>query len=263
MPGLQQHPLARTALGVQGAEEAAARGDVVVVVDALRASVTIACALVAGAKWVVPVATVEEAAAYLGRAGFVVAGERGGARIPAFPLGNSPTEMLRRADLLSGTTLILTTSNGTRCVAAARRGAAAILAGALPNATAVARMAYALARQHGVDITLLAAGRGGGPAIEDTFTVRVLERLIAPHPASPHEGERLYSPRYREELEEGQSLPSTLEREAREVFLNSPAGQNLLRLGYREDVLFCAQVDTLDVAPLYGDKGFCSHQSVS
>jgi 2-phosphosulfolactate phosphatase len=147
-------------IGVSGAREAATRGDVAVVIDALRASVTIISALVVGAVKVIPVLTVAEARAYVGQEGYLVTGERGGVQIEGFHFGNSPTELGRQAAEVRGKTLVLTTSSGTRCVEAARGGAqcpepcpeprrracpelaegaveeAAVLAGALPNATA-------------------------------------------------------------------------------------------------------------------------------
>nr|NIO67979.1 2-phosphosulfolactate phosphatase family protein [Anaerolineae bacterium] len=105
-------------VGVPSAREAAARGDVVVVIDALRASVTITSALVVGAVKVIPVLTVAEARAYLDREGYLVAGERGGVQIEGFHFGNSPTELWRQAAEVRGKTLVLTTSSGTRCVEA-------------------------------------------------------------------------------------------------------------------------------------------------
>jgi 2-phosphosulfolactate phosphatase len=139
-------------IGVPGAQEAAARGDVVVVIDALRASVTITSALIVGAVRVIPVLTIDEARAYLDQEGYLVAGERGGVQVGGFHFGNSPTELWRQAAEVRGKTLVLTTSDGTRCVEAARGGAqcpelvegAAVLAGALPNATALAQAAFDL-----------------------------------------------------------------------------------------------------------------------
>jgi 2-phosphosulfolactate phosphatase len=228
-------------IGMSGAREAAARGDVIVVIDALRASVTIISALVVGAVKVIPVLTVAEARAYLDREGYLVAGERGGVQIEGFHFGNSPTELWRQAAEVRGKTLVLTTSSGTRCVEAARGGAAAVLAGALPNATALAQAAFDLARERGRDIALIAAGANDQATVEDLFAAQVIaQRLVAMGAV----------------LAEGDWGDHAAESEAAEVLKNSPSGQKLRGLGYGEDVAFCAQVDVLDAVPIYRDGGF-------
>jgi 2-phosphosulfolactate phosphatase len=236
-------------IGVPGAQEAAARGDVVVVIDALRASVTITGALIVGAVRVIPVLTIDEARAYLDQEGYLVAGERGGVQVGGFHFGNSPTELWRQAAEVRGKTLVLTTSDGTRCVEAARGGAqcpelvegAAVLAGALPNATALAQAAFDLTRERGRDIALIAAGVNGQATVEDLFAAQVIaQRLVAMGAV----------------LAEGEWDDHPAESEAAEVLKNSPSGQKLKGLGYGEDVTFCAQIDVFDAVPIYRDGGF-------
>jgi 2-phosphosulfolactate phosphatase len=229
-------------VGVPGAQEAAARGDVVVVIDALRASVTITSALVVGAVKVIPVLTVAEARAYVGQGGYLVAGERGGVQIEGFHFGNSPTELWRQAAEVRGKTLVLTTSSGTRCVEAAQEGGAAtVLTGALPNATALAQAAFDLARERGRDISLIATGANDQATVEDLFAAQVIAQRLAGMGAVPAGGG------WRDHLAES---------EAAEVLKNSPSGQKLRGLGYGEDVAFCAQIDVLDAVPIYRDGGF-------
>ena len=229
-------------LGAPGAQRVAARGDVAVIIDAIRASVTITSALVAGAAKVIPVLTVEEARAFLGRAGYLVAGERGGARLEGFHFGNSPTELLSQSSELKGKTLILTTTNGTRCVHAARLGAAALLVGSLPNATAVTQAAFALAQERGRDITLVAAGLNDEVNVEDLFTARLLARQLGAMGAVPIDLD----------LE-----PST--EDSITLFASSEAGQRVSDLGYGDDVALCARLDVFNVVPIYdanGEGGF-------
>jgi 2-phosphosulfolactate phosphatase len=228
-------------VGVPGAREAAARSDVVVVIDALRASVTITSALVVGAVKVIPVLTVAEARAYLDREGYLVAGERGGVQIEGFHFGNSPTELWRQATEVKGKTLILTTSSGTRCVEAAQEGAGAILTGALPNATALAQAAFDLAGESGRDISLVAAGFNGQATVEDLFAARLIAHRLTVM------GAVLAG-------EEWGDHPA--ENEAAEVLWDSPSGQKLRGLGYGKDVVFCAQIDVFDAVPIYRDDGF-------
>ena len=95
-----------------------------VVLDILRATSSIVTALANGAEKIIPVATIEEALAEkTDHPEALLAGERDGLRITAeqaggtdFDLGNSPREYT--AEIVSGKTIITTTTNGTRALRA-------------------------------------------------------------------------------------------------------------------------------------------------
>ena len=217
-----------------GARAAGHEGHVVVVVDALRASATTATALAVGAAAVLPVLTVEEAATYVGRPGYRVAGERNGAKCAGFDHGNSPTELMAHAPLLAGQTLVLSTSNGTLMVNAAREGAAAIFMGTTLNARRVAVAALESARLMQRDIALVAAGEYGQYAEEDVCAARV----IAAHLAAL-----------------GASVPAELLREecTTTLFHATYSADELRGLGYHADLDFCARCDYFDLAPVLAD----------
>src|ERR1700678_3263988 len=76
-------------------EETELAGSVCVVIDVLRATTTMAHALSAGAREVIPCLEVEDAlraAANLPRKQVLLGGERSGVKIDGFDLGNSPSE---------------------------------------------------------------------------------------------------------------------------------------------------------------------------
>ncbi|MBA3530856.1 MAG: 2-phosphosulfolactate phosphatase [Ardenticatenales bacterium] len=225
----------------EGAREAARRQAVTVIVDALRASATTITALAVGAAGVLPVLTVEEATTYVGRPQHRVAGERQGEKCPGFDHGNSPTELRRMASSLTGTTLVLSTSNGTKMVNTAREGAAAVLMGTTLNARAVARAAWQIAMERQRDIVLVAAGEYGEHAEEDACAAR----CIAAH---------LHAL--------GVSCPSSALREETPltVFLATPSADELRGLGYDEDIDFCAQQDVYDLVPILHEDRFVRFQ---
>ena len=99
----------------------------VIVIDVLRASSTIATALAYGAAKVIPVETIGQARGFQGSQ-FTLAGERYGKKIMGFPLSNSPTELAVAP--LTGQSLILTTTNGTRAIQKSCK-ASSILIGSL------------------------------------------------------------------------------------------------------------------------------------
>ena len=85
-------------------------GDIPVVIDNLRASSTIITALAYGVKEIMPVAH-DEAAMQLKEQGVVIAGESGGIKLPGYDLGNSPVELIRRAEQEPFKKLAIKTSN--------------------------------------------------------------------------------------------------------------------------------------------------------
>ncbi len=103
---------------------------VAVVIDVLRATTTIVYALAAGCCAVWPIEEVEEARRVAGqmRAGRVLlGGERDGVPLQGFDLGNSPGEYT--CARCKNSTLVLTTTNGTRALL--RRGGGADAGGRL------------------------------------------------------------------------------------------------------------------------------------
>ena len=85
--------------------------DVSIMVDVLRASTTITAALDKFTQ-IIPCFTPEDAFKLRDETGGVIAGERKGAKVEGFDIGNSPNAL--KEFNCNTKTLILTTSNGTR-----------------------------------------------------------------------------------------------------------------------------------------------------
>ena len=107
-----------------GAVPARLAGATALVIDVLRASTTIVTALGNGAACVMPIEHVDDARACKTALGpdAILAGERDGDPPDGFDLGNSPLEFTPAR--VRGRSIILTTSNGTRALVAAREAAA-------------------------------------------------------------------------------------------------------------------------------------------
>jgi 2-phosphosulfolactate phosphatase len=211
----------------EGARSAADAGMAVVVVDAFRASATIAVLVGLGAR-VMPVASVEEAVA--APADFRI-GERGGAKVPGFDFGNSPTEILA-SGAWPGSTAVLTTTNGTRVIEAAS-GAPAILTGSFINAGAVTAE---LANLSVAEVAVIGCGWRGNPASEDeAASGAILHRLAGT-------GAELDEPALR-------AVESYRSR-SREELRDNSAARRLKSLGYEMDLDLCLQEDVVSAAPL-------------
>ena len=96
-------------------------GRLVVIVDVLRASTTVATALGNGAKTVIPLLGADEVitrSKEFSRSSVTLAGEQNMHPIAGFDLGNSPREFTNSA--VEGKTILITTTNGTRALWASR-----------------------------------------------------------------------------------------------------------------------------------------------
>ena len=214
--------------GERGARSAARTGTTVVVVDAFRASTTIAVLVSKGAR-VFPVASIEEAAA--AETDFRI-GERGSAKVAGFDFGNSPTEVLA-SEVPPGSTVALSTTNGTRIVEAAS-GARSIFAGAFVNAESLAHHLCEVARDH-PEVAVIGCGWEGHRASEDEVAAgAILHRLGS-------RGAELDG-RARRVVERYLSGPTS-------TLAANSAARRLERLGYGRDLAFCLEEDTVPVVP--------------
>ncbi len=109
---------------------------IVVIIDVLRATSTIATALYNGARCIIPVDSISRCMEIGRQINGVTAGERDGQIAEGLKYGNSPFEYPR--EFIEGKTLVLTTTNGTRLLhMALEKGATEIITGSFPNLSAV------------------------------------------------------------------------------------------------------------------------------
>lgn len=148
-------------------------GRVVVVFDVLRATTSMTAALACGVREIRVYGSIDAVRAVVREPGMLLCGEEKCLPPLGFDLGNSPGAFC--AERHAGATLLMSTTNGTRAMLAAR-GAAAMFVGALVNARAVAKAV----RETGLDsCTLLCAGTDGQIAMEDLLGAgAVLDHLI-------------------------------------------------------------------------------------
>jgi 2-phosphosulfolactate phosphatase len=202
-----------------------------VVIDVIRATSTICQALASGYERVFCAAEVDEARALRAALGDgVLGGERHAVAIPGFDLGNSPREYLEPA----GSTLILSTTNGTRAVVAAAQRCERVFIASLLNLDALVEAV----RDAGDDAVVVCAGVQGTMNLDDTFVAgRIVELLGWGRTDAAEAAARLVG---------------TWE-DAEEAFRASKSGRNLLGNAphLEEDIAFCARESALDVVPRF------------
>lgn len=228
-----------------GLASAEVQGRTVFVIDILRATTTMCAALHHGAKAIIPVASPEEAlrlAQTLGSADVLLAGERGCARIPGFHLGNSPLEMTESA--VRGRTLVVTTTNGTPTLLAVQ-GATAVYLAAAANLGLAADKAREAAESPG-GVLVLCAGRAGAFSLDDAYCAG---RLVAAALGGT-KPQRGLNDAAIASLDLVRRYGDGWERPLR----SSRSGRELIRLGFREDVLDAARLDAYPVPAHFHER---------
>ncbi len=146
---------------------------IVVIIDVLRATSTIATVLYNGAKHIIPVDSVAECIRIGKQIEGITAGERDGRIAEGLVHGNSPFEYPR--EFIKGKTLVLTTTNGTKLLhMALEKGAKGIITGSFPNLTSVCEYLVAMK----MPVILACAAWKDRVNIEDTlFAGAVINRV--------------------------------------------------------------------------------------
>ncbi len=210
-----------------------------VVIDVLRATSVIATAIANGATKIVTTETISEAHQIaLVAEKPLLCGERHCQRIEGFELGNSPAEYDRST--VSGRTLVMTTTNGTRALAAANAFARVLTASFLHLQSVIESLA-GQAKVH-----LICAGTDGQVTEEDALLAGALiERCRKRY------GATLHNSGARAALSMWQA--ATISPAAGEIpeiiqaLLDSLGGRNLQAAGHVQDIYLCGQQDTLSV----------------
>jgi 2-phosphosulfolactate phosphatase len=196
-----------------------------IVIDVLRATSTIAQALAAGYERVLCVPEIDDARALRAELpDSVVGGERNAVRIDGFDVGASPREFLEPR----ARTLILSTTNGTRSIAAAAERCEEVLLGSLLNLDAVT----AAARGRGEDVAILCAGFKGDFALDDAYCAGRIVQLLAGEPTDAAVAADAIA----------RSYPTALDG------LNA---RTYGPPGLEEDIAFCARESVLEAVPRF------------
>lgn len=219
-------------------------GRVVLVIDVLRASTTVAVALHHGARAVIPFESTDEVVARskgFERRDVLLAGERRMRTIPGFDLGNSPLEFTR--EVVEGKTILFSTSNGTRALSAVQ-GARDVLVGAFVNFSAVLAMLRAAARA-GTDLTLVCAGSERQFALEDAVCAGRFVRAIS---------QRGIRPELNDSARAAVLLDRYFGRDLPALFEESTHGRALRDAGFATDLALCASLDAYPCVPVLLDR---------
>lgn len=212
---------------------------IVVIIDVLRATSTIATALYNGAKAIIPVDSVSECIRIGKQIDSITAGERDGQVAEGLQYGNSPFEY--PSDFIAGKTLVLTTTNGTRLLhMALEKNAKGIITGSFPNLSAVCD--YLLAQQQ--HVILGCAAWKDRVNIEDSlFAGAVIDRIGKQFSINC----------------DASQMAHTMYQDAKDDLYgfmqakNASHYQRLTGFGLEKDIRYCLTADQANVTVLYED----------
>jgi len=212
-------------------------GSIVVIIDVLRATSTIANALYNGAKSIIPVDSVAECIKLGKQMDVITAGERDGRIADGLKYGNTPLQYTR--EFIKGKTLVLTTTNGTRLLhMAIAEGAQGIITGSFCNLSAVCD--YLTSQNK--NVILACAAWKDRVNIEDTlFAGAVVSRI---------------KDKFHQNCD-ATKIAETLYLQAKDDLFgfmkeqNASHYQRLMGYGLEEDIRFCLTIDNANLLIIY------------
>jgi 2-phosphosulfolactate phosphatase len=221
------------------------QGRTAFVIDILRATTSICAALHHGAKALIPVASTEEAlrlAQTIGSDDVLLAGEKNCLRIPGFHLGNSPLEMTEPT--VRGKTVILTTTNGTKAMLACQ-GAAAVYGTCAGNLSMSAEKAGEVL-DHDGRVLIVCAGRDGTFSLDDAYCAGRLTAAAL--------GDRQSRRGLNDAAIASLDLVRRYGDDWHRPLRRSRAGRELIKLGFRDDILDAARLDAYPILPHFHER---------
>jgi len=219
-------------------------GRLVVIVDVLRASTTVATALGNGARTVIPVEGADEVISRsreFARSKILLAGEQKMYPIAGFDIGNSPQAFTPA--VVEGKTILITTTNGTKTLMGVQNARDIVIASYV-NFSAVLVM-MKLAASSNTDIAIICAGEEGSFTLEDAACAGRYVRAI-PKKADSVVANDAAAASVLIEKRYGDNIAK--------VFKESSHGQALQSAGFGDDLTAAAEVDSYPVVPIYQDR---------
>ncbi len=217
-----------------------------VVIDVLRATTTIACALNNGAEAVQTFSDLDklkEQASLWPISKRLLLGERGGEKIPGFDLGNSPVGVA--ADVVRGKRLFMSTTNGTRAFERVK-DSKALYSMSLINRRAIGER---IISEKPEQVLVLGSGWEGTYSLEDSLAAGALASFLIK--ATLNSVQII-----NDEMTAALALWSYWEADIEACLRKSTHGQRLERLGnHDDDFLCCSEIDKISIVPVQREKG--------
>ncbi len=218
---------------VEFVDPATLTGQIVLIIDVLRATSVITTAMENGAAEISTTVEIEEAMSYK-RLGWLLGGERKARKIEGFHLSNSPLEYTRQ--VVEGKKIVLTTTNGTKAIHRAALGHRVFI-GCMRNGRAVAKQLTDL----GQDVVIVCSGTNGRFSLDDFICAgKIIYEAVAINNLELDDFAAAAYLAYRDNRPDPMS------------YISFASHYNyLMSLGLYADIRFCFTEDTTEVIPEY------------
>jgi 2-phosphosulfolactate phosphatase len=239
MPDIKNKPALYTSLSPALLHLYDITDSIVVIIDVLRATSTIATVLFNGAKHIIPVDSVNDCIRIGKQIDAITAGERDGKVAEGLQHGNSPFEY--PSSFIAGKTLVLTTTNGTKLLhMALAKGAHQIITGSFANFDAVCDFLT----QQQKPVLLACAAWKDRVNIEDTLFAGAVVKKLNEHFSIQCDASKIAADLY-----------SNAEHDMFAFMKNKNASHfnRLSGFGLEKDIQHCLTFNTANVLPIYAD----------
>lgn len=221
--------------------------DCAIAIDVLRATTTMVTALAGGAEAVQVFSNldklIQESESWPSEKR-IRAGERGGAKVAGFDMGNSPLDCT--PEQVEGKRLFISTTNGTRSLERVQK-AAAVMAGAFINRQAVVNF---ILSEKPETVWIVGSGWEGSFSLEDTACAGAIAHSLVAQlnlPVDQIAGN--------DEVIGAIALYQQWQDNLLQLMHHASHGKRLLRLDCDEDLKYCVQMDLLDVLAIQREPG--------
>ncbi len=222
---------------------------IVVVVDVLRATSAICTAIHHGVERMIPVASLEEAYSYK-KKGFLVAAERDAVKQDGVDFGNSPFHFM--SPELEGKTIVISTTNGTQAIDAAR-DAHRIAIGSFLNLNALAEWLEIQDKP----VVVLCAGWKNRFNLEDSLFAGALANAL------------IKTGKFETSCDSTIAMGHLFQLASHDLYAfleNSSHRKRLKNLNLEKDIRYCLQFNTMNTIPVVESGSIVRlkvHESIS
>jgi 2-phosphosulfolactate phosphatase len=222
------------------ADELFFTGKTTIVIDVLRATTVINYALHNDSKEIIPVGSIDFAMKISGNAHggqSLLCGERNTKIIEGFDLGNSPQDYTK--EVVEGKSIIFFTTNGSKAIVRAKFSEN-LLTCSFNNLSAIAKYIGTLNE----DVQILCAGSNGMYCIEDTSCAGHLIKEI---------NNVVPNIQLSDAARSCVAISNEFAQDVEQMLRTCEHGKLLIENGFEEDLKHCAEINTMNIVPLFNN----------
>lgn len=215
----------------------------VIILDVLRATSTIAVALINGAKEIIPTENIATAVRVAkGSKNSILCGERNGKIVDGFNLGNSPLEYT--PEVIKDKSMVFSTTNGTLAIMKSKFTKLCLMCSFL-NMSAIVEYVNSIDE----DFTIICSGKLNDFCLEDAVCAGMLLNKLNSGKNIEYKDSEIAAANLSNDLVMLMNVPS--QEKILKMFQLSEHGKYLASIGFEKDLEVCSRIDSFPCIPIY------------